>query len=502
MSPPVSLLALAALPVVYFAIVATYRLFFHPLSKIPGPKLLAITSLSKDIKNDIFGIWYRDVAAIHAQYGRVVRMGPNSVAIDGDPGWDDAYAFRKKGEADFRRDPAYFHVDDGKTASMPSIFLTDREGHGRQRRVLTHAFSQAAMYEQEPTIKHFVDLLITRLRGFAEAGTTVDTVKWYFNFTTFDIIGQLTFGESFGCLEKSQMHPWITMIFESVKASEYLRFLLKYPLTAVLTKRFMGDRIFQVRKEQRDFVIASADRRLAQGAAGSGKKDFMSYVLKHNDEKGLTKEEIWGNSEALIGAGSETTATALSGLLFSLLENPRVMQILVSEIRTAFDSEEAITMRSAAALVYAHACLEEALRVFPPVPVTPARLSPGDFVGGYYLPKDTKIVIHQWASHHNPENWHRPNDYCPERFLPKDHPLYDAAFAHDNKKCFRPFAYGPTECLGKNLAYSEMRLVIAKFLWNFDVTGMPENEGWAKTMTGATLWDKRPFMVKLSLAKH
>ncbi|KAH7066123.1 cytochrome P450 [Paraphoma chrysanthemicola] len=502
MSPPVSLLALAVLPVVYFAIVATYRLFFHPLSKIPGPKLLAITSLPKDIKNNILGTWYKDVAAIHAQYGRVVRMSPDSVAIDGDPGWDDAYAFRKKGEEDFKRDPNWFHVDDGKTASLPSIFLTDREGHRRQRRVLAHAFSQTAMYEQEPTIKHFVDLFITRLRSLSEAGTPLDIVKWYFNFATFDIIGELTFGESFECLDKSQMHPWISMIFQSVQAAEYLRFLLAYPLTAVITKRLIGKRVFETRKDQRDFTIAKTDRRLAQGVAGSGKKDFMSYVLKHNDEKGMTREEIWGNSESLIGAGSETTATALSGLMYYLGKNPQVMQILLSEIRTAFDSEEAITMRSSAALVYTHACIEEALRVFPPVPVTPVRLSPGDFVGGHYLPKDTKIVVHQWATYRNPENWHRPNDFCPERFLPQDHPFYNAAFAHDNKKCFRPFAYGPTECLGKNLAYAEMRLIMAKFLWNFDATGLPENEDWAEKMTGNTLWDKRPLMVKLSLAKH
>ena len=63
----------------------------------------------------------------------------------------------------------------------------------------------------------FVDKLMGNFEQFAKSGEVVDIVKW-FNFITFDVIGDLSFGESFGCLERGDFHFWITLIFEAVKA--------------------------------------------------------------------------------------------------------------------------------------------------------------------------------------------------------------------------------------------------------------------------------------------
>jgi cytochrome P450 len=162
----------------YYTTVIIYRLFFHPLAKVPGPKLLAISSLPRGIRHFFFGLWYKDVPALHEKYGRIFRMGPNDIAVDGDPGWQDVFAFRKAGKDDFARDPEFCNQSpDGKVEN--SLFLTDRAGHGRQRRILSHAFSQNAMYEQEPLIKHYVDLFISRIGDFAAADTAIDIVRWF-----------------------------------------------------------------------------------------------------------------------------------------------------------------------------------------------------------------------------------------------------------------------------------------------------------------------------------
>ncbi|KAH3951533.1 hypothetical protein HBI56_084010 [Parastagonospora nodorum] len=174
----ITLLSLAILPVLYYTTVIVYRLFFHPLAKVPGPKLLAISSLPRGIRHNLYGLWFKDVAVLHEKYGRVVRVGPDEIAVDGDPGWEDVFAFRKQGKNDFARDPAFFNsATDGTVES--SLFLTDRAGHSRQRRILSHAFSQNAMYEQEPLIKHYVDLFISRISDFAASGTATDIVKWF-----------------------------------------------------------------------------------------------------------------------------------------------------------------------------------------------------------------------------------------------------------------------------------------------------------------------------------
>lgn len=76
--------------------------------------------------------------------------------------------------------------------------------HARQRRALAHAFSKQALLEQEPILKGYVDMFVKRLREMAHRGDAANMVSW-FNFCTFDIIGDLSFGEPFGCLEEGKI---------------------------------------------------------------------------------------------------------------------------------------------------------------------------------------------------------------------------------------------------------------------------------------------------------
>jgi cytochrome P450 len=116
------------------------------------------------------------------------------------------------------------------------------------------------------------------------------------------------------------------------------------------------------------------------------------YILKNNNDKGMSNVEIRMNSEALIVAGSETTATCLSGTMYYLCKDPELLRIVVDEVRSMFASEDDITIKTTMNLTYMQACIEESLRMFPPVVVSPTRVSPGDFVGGYYLPKNVSFV--------------------------------------------------------------------------------------------------------------
>lgn len=108
----------------------------------------------------------------------------------------------------------------------------------------------------------------------------------------------------------------------------------------------------------------------------------------------MSNTEIHKNSEALIIAGSETTATCLSGTIYYLGRNAPIMQRLVDEVRSNFNSEDEITIKSTLNLTYLQAVIEESLRIFPPVVVSPTRVSPGDFVGDYYIPKNVSSTNH------------------------------------------------------------------------------------------------------------
>jgi|SRR5690242_10172411 len=110
--------------------------------------------------------------------------------------------------------------------------------------------------------------------------------------------------------------------------------------------------------------------------------------------------------------------------------------------------------------------------------------------------------MHQWAVYHCPSNFILPEDFRPERWLGPDHPLYDPQFIADKKQVFQPFAFGPRNCIGKNLAYAELRLIAARLFWNFDIALKPESNGWPDQQKAFLVWEKGPLMVQLKQAER
>ena len=120
----------------------------------------------------------------------------------------------------------------------------------------------------------------------------------------------------------------------------------------------------------------------------SDRKDFMSYILRHNDEKGMSEPEIKQVCSILMIAGSETTATLLSGVTYHLCLNKDALRKVTDEVRTKFPDENAITLTSVAQLPYLQAVLEEGLRLYPPVPAALLRRTPpeGETINGQFVP--------------------------------------------------------------------------------------------------------------------
>lgn len=105
----------------------------------------------------------------------------------------------------------------------------------------------------------------------------------------------------------------------------------------------------------------------------------------------MSYEELIGTCRVFLVAGSETTATLLSGAIFYLLKNPDVMDRLRREVREAFPTADDITMRAvnnSGKLPYMEAVLQESFRCYPPVPSTLPRItgSEGAFIEGKFVP--------------------------------------------------------------------------------------------------------------------
>lgn len=324
------------------------------------------------------GHYYRIIADLHEKYGHTVRIGPSEVSYTSAEAWKDIYSHRQ-GHQEFPKDP-YGQV---KTVNgVPSIIGATRENHSRYRRLLSHAFSEKGMREQEPLIRKYVDLLIHRLHQYAGEGVQ-NMVDWY-NWTTFDLIGDLAFGEPFHCLENVHSHPWIAFIHGNVKSIPFIGLIRRYGLYGFV-EYFVPKELLQARQQNYEYT---KDKVITRMKLGKDRGDFLDYVLKFEYPKGMTTEELVSTGSSLVLAGSETTATLLSGATYLLLQHPNTMAKLVAEIRGTFANDIDITIVSVGKLRYLTAVLEESMRLYPPVPAGLYRLVPkgGDTAVGKWIP--------------------------------------------------------------------------------------------------------------------
>ena len=273
-----------------------------------------------------------------------------------------------------------------------SILSANDADHARYRRLLAHAFSERALREQEYFPLAYIDLLTRRLHGIVSSSKShsavVDIVKWL-NFTTFDIVGDLALGESFHCLEESKYHGWVSILFTQFKAAALFVSLRFFGLDKLL-RMVLPKSLLKKRAEHAKYSTDRIHHRLDQGKEGADaqRNDFMTYVLRYNDEKGMTIPEIEQTFRVLVVAGSETTGTALSGILGNLLQSPDTMEKISKEIRQSFRNSSEICASRVSNLPYLNAVIEEGLRLCPPVALGMPRVVPagGAEVSGQWLP--------------------------------------------------------------------------------------------------------------------
>ncbi|KAF7588251.1 hypothetical protein BBP40_005973 [Aspergillus hancockii] len=476
--------------VLYSCAQIIYNVWFHPLSKIPGPKSFAATRLMY-CHTVIKGNLVNTIERLHQRYGKIVRIAPDEISvIDGDA-WKPIYGTRPghgQKTKDFRFYPET--ID-----NAPSIIKSNDADHSRFRRLLSHAFSDHSLQAQESMIRGYVDLLIQRLHEKSGAnGAILDMVSW-FNFTTFDIIGDMAFGEPFGSLQQSSYHSWVAYIFGNIKVGTYNNVLTRFPGASYILSLVVPAKLRSQKKSHEEMTKSRVQARLWKP---NDRPDFFSNILKHSGtEKGFSDSELATNASTLVIAGSETTATFLSGAVFYLLKNPRVLQKLQAEVRSTFASDSEITLATTSKLVYMPAVISETFRMHPPVPVgLPRIVDPqGEIVAGHLVPGGTIVSLPQYAAYHSNLNFLEPYSYVPERFLD------DPKFANDQKNVLQPFSFGPRNCIGRNLALVEIRLILSRLIFNFDMELDARSENWTDQKV-YFLWEKPPLYVKLISRQH
>ncbi|KAI4646702.1 hypothetical protein J4E93_004925 [Alternaria ventricosa] len=249
-----------------------YNLYFNPLRKVPGPFLWSVSPLPLLLMS-----WsstpHKQVLALHKRYGDVVRTSPDSVSCLHATAWKEVYGHRKPGQLENLKHPGFV----AEVAS--GIIGADTESHTHQRRLLAPAFSGQGIQRQERIIRHHIDQLFSCFGEHCVEGRCLDLAKW-FNFFSFDVIGDLSFGESFANMERRNFHPWVATILEFFVAQhDMAHFRRAYPLLEAMISPFVRLFAKKIIAKHNLFMRTQVAKRLALEPS---RPDFIEEMKSDN----------------------------------------------------------------------------------------------------------------------------------------------------------------------------------------------------------------------------
>ena len=213
------------------------------------------------------------------------------------------------------------------------------------------------------------------------------------------------------------------------------------------------------------------------------RKDFFHYLMGATDpatgKPSYDRSELFGESESLLIAGSDTTSISLAAATFYMARNPIVQTRLAAEVRQAFPSVKDIRGgdRLQKHCKYLQAFIKETLRMSPPTPADmPREVLPGGIVvDGTYVPEGLTVSTCAFCMHHSRDLYEDPFVFRPGRWIVDESGSTAETVARADSG-YMPFSAGPRGCVGKSLAYLEMSVAIAKLVHQFELRQDPTSD--------------------------
>ncbi|KAL8777895.1 MAG: hypothetical protein Q9213_007662 [Squamulea squamosa] len=391
-----------------------------------------------------------------------------------------------------------FYATYPQKAGIFNTWESDHAEHARKRRILNAAFSDKALRTYEPFMIQHVDRWCELLLDGAryEWSSPKDMADWS-DYLIFDILGELCYAKSFGLKESGNNDlrsiPKFMAAFNTV-----LHNIARSPWQGLwlwLKPRGL-DRLMEIFAPKNylayvRFIRSNLSSRIAQEQNGGEKisdpadvrKDIFHYLIHAKDPEtggpGYTMEELRAETSLLVVAGSDTTSTVIPAMFFYMTRNPKMHDTLVKEIRTTFkNGSEICAGPKLTSCRYLRAFIDETMRINPPAGTDPIRevLAGGITVEGKFLPEGTDVGVSIYALHHNEATFPDSFKFQPQRWIADEHTDVAPAHAAASGSGFAPFSIGPRGCPGKNLAYLEMSITMAKVLYLCDVQAVEGND--------------------------
>lgn len=457
------------------------RYYLDPLGlrRFPAASALAATTRLWCAKNSYMGKRYTSIEEAHKRLGPVVRISSSHLSFNDPAAIKDIYGHINGGK--ILKDEFYDNLA-GEFHNIANV--RDREEHSRKRKYFSNAFALKNIADMEPLVQGFVEKLLNKLDSVASSHETININKWL-NFFTFDVIGTVAVGKSFGFLENGTDAAWGQ--YKNAKRNHLVKSTIESLHSAFNFKVALGQMsrqwylvLFKLLqpwtqggKDLSMFTsvaINQVRRRLDEGCTHEH-TDFFDRALldKEGKSRGLPFMELVSEAIVLLNAGSDTTASSLTSLIYEVARNPDIQKKLHRELDEALGHNPGpANFHQVKSLPYLKATLDENLRLNPPIPYGPPRvvIAPqGIQVAGHHIKTGTTVSVPTHSIHRLESVFPDPLRFRPERWLEHS----EEGDKDMMQKTFIPFSVGPRSCLGRNLAMMEQQVLLGSLFHQYEI---------------------------------
>ncbi|KAL4885567.1 cytochrome P450 [Aspergillus karnatakaensis] len=411
-----------------------YRLYYHPLAKVPGPRIAACTSLWLAYHTFI-GDECTAISELHKKYGPVLRVAPNDVDIASADAIEPIYLNR----GGFPKTPVYSKFDiDGHTTIFSTLTLSERASRAK---AVAPLFSTASIRNNEETLSHVADDFVERLLRNAESGQVVNVLQ-VARAMAIDAVSSHLFQERYGALDESatvmSASPFVDAYvgvgaffnFAYGQIGEYLVGLYEN-----LTSTSETAKSFTAMDEYSSRIVKTSIPK-----SGS----YQSRLLEKVSPK-QSQIEV----KDVCFAGTDSTGMNTATIIWYLSKHPEIYTELRTSLRTTTTASDALTHP------YLRAVIREGLRLSWANPIRLPRAVPrtGWTYKSYYFPPGTSVGVSAFQLHQDQDVFPDPLAFKPERWLDPTDEMLNNFFA---------FGKGTRACIAQNLALVELTLAIWK----------------------------------------
>nr|XP_045005411.1 cytochrome P450 4A10 isoform X1 [Jaculus jaculus] len=354
------------------------------------------------------------------------------------------------------------------------LLLLDGQAWFQHRRMLTPAFHYDILKPYVKITADSVQVMLDKLEKLADQDTSLEIFK-HVSLMTLDTIMKCAFSHQGNVQLDENSQSYIQAIGDLNKLflSRVKNLFHQNDIIYNLSSNGRwAKRAYQLAHEHTDRVIKlRKDQLQDQGELEKIRKkrrlDFLDILLfaRIENESSLSDKDLRAEVDTFMFEGHDTTASGISWTLHALATHPEHQQRCREEVQGLLGDGTPISWDHLDKMPYTTMCIKEALRIYPPVPGVVRELSkPVIFPDGRSLPKGIPVTLSIYALHHNPRVWPNPEVFDPSRFSP-------AAAQHSH--AFLPFSGGSRNCIGKQFAMNELKVVVALTLLRFELLPDP-----------------------------